>query len=367
MSLRVVIACGGTGGHLFPGIAVAEELQARGHQCLVLISRKEIDALASKGYDHLKFEKVDAIGMPKLLSPKVIPFAFKFWKTLRTCRKIVKGFKADAVLGMGGFTSLPPVWAGHKQGAKTFIHDSNAIPGKANKLTARFAHVVLLGVEECAEHFPNRSTEVVGTPVRPSVLQEVSEEGALAAFGFEKSNKRTLFVMGGSQGARGINRGICGALPGLEESVTDGLRVIHLAGREDVDETKAAYEESGIEHYVAAFSQEIEMAYKLADLVVARSGASSMTELAVFGLPSILVPYPYAAEDHQTRNAEVFTKHDAAVMVRESDITPEGFAKTIADLLNDPVELKRLSETVSALAVRDAAANICAFIEKQCQ
>ena len=368
MSLKVIIACGGTGGHLFPGIAVAEALQKRGHECLVLISKKEIDALASEGYDHLKFEKLDAIGMPSLLSPAVFKFGFKMWKTLRDCKKIVNDFGADAVLGMGGFTSLPPVWAARRLKKKTFIHDSNSIPGKANRLTSRFADVVFVGWKECATFFPKRRTEVVGTPVRGSVLREVTEDEALACFGFSKKpNARTLLVMGGSQGAQGVNRGVTSVLRLLKERVGDGLRVIHINGKLGLEETEKAYVDSGVEHYVSAFCQSMECAYKLADLCVARSGASSMTELAEFGLPSILIPYPFAAEDHQTRNAEVFSSKKAAFMMKEADLTPDGFGKLVADLLVDEEALKKIGQAVSKLATSDAAENICAQIEKECQ
>lgn len=368
MSLKVIIACGGTGGHLFPGIAVAEALQARGHKCLVLISKKEIDALATEGYDHLRFEKLDAIGMPRLFSPAVLKFGFKLFKTLRNCKKIVNEFQADAVLGMGGFTSMPPVWSGRRLKKKTFIHDSNSIPGKANRLTSRFADVVLVGWEECASFFPKRRTEVVGTPVRGSVLREVTEEEALLTFGFSKrDDARTLFVMGGSQGAQGINRGVTAILRLLKQRVGERLRIIHISGKNDFEELSAAYKGSGIEHFVAPFCKSMECAYKLTDLCVARSGASSMTELAMFGLPSILIPYPFAAEDHQTRNAEVFTKRKAALMMKESDMTPDGFGKLVADLIVDEDALEKLGGAVSKLATPDAAANICAFIEKECQ
>ncbi len=368
MPLKIVIACGGTGGHLFPGIAVAEELQKRGHECLVLISRKEIDALASFGYDHLRFEKLDAIGMPRLLSPKMLPFMIGFWKTLRRCRKMLREFKADAVLGMGGFTSLPPVWAGKRLGARTFVHDSNSIPGKANRLTSRFADCVFLGIGECAAFFPNRRTEVTGTPIRSSLLKPVAREEAEAFFGFESSpDAKTLFVTGGSQGARGINRGVSGAVGELKKRVGAKLRIIHLAGREDAELVAKAYAAEGVAFSAPPFCKRMECAYAIADLVVSRSGASSLTELAMFGMPSVLVPYPYAAEDHQTRNAETFTRRDAAIMLREADITPAGFGKLLGDLLADDAARARIGAAAKNLATPRAAENIAAFIEDKCR
>jgi len=368
MSLHIAIACGGTGGHLFPGIAVAEELRKRGHECLVLISRKEIDTLASAGYEHLRFEKLDAIGMPKLLSPKIVPFAVGIWRTLGLCRAMLREFKADAVLGMGGFTSLPPVWAGRKLGARTFIHDSNAIPGKANRVTARFADCVFLGMEECAAYFPKRRTEVTGTPIRSSLLVPVTRAEAEACFGFQPSPEaKTLLVTGGSQGARGINRGLAAAAAELRERVGGRLRIIHLAGREDAETVAKAYAAAGIAFSVEAFCPRMECAYALADLVVSRSGASSLTELAMFGLPSVLVPYPYAAEDHQTRNAETFTRRNAAIMLREADLAPVEFGRLLGDLLADAAARARIGAFAKNLATPRSAENIAALIEEKCR
>ena len=146
-SLKILIACGGTGGHLFPGIAVAEALLARGHEVMLLISEKKVDSEASAKYKHLTFKKMPAVAKPPTLSPRMIPFLWKMWGSLRHCKQVIREFGADAVLGMGGFTSLPPVYAGDKLGLKTFIHDSNARPGRANVLTSRFCTQVFLGME----------------------------------------------------------------------------------------------------------------------------------------------------------------------------------------------------------------------------
>jgi UDP-N-acetylglucosamine--N-acetylmuramyl-(pentapeptide) pyrophosphoryl-undecaprenol N-acetylglucosamine transferase len=364
MALKIVIACGGTGGHLFPGIAVAQALRARGHESLLLISEKEIDALASQGYSELKFEKVPAIGLPKLVSPAALKFGFRFVSTYRRCAGIVKSFGADAVLGMGGFTSMPPIMAGRRRKAKTFIHESNAIPGKANRLTARWVDTVLLGLEECAQHFPGRETRTVGTPLREAMTAAVDRAEALEFFGFEGDAKKTIFIMGGSQGARGVNRGVAEA---LSEFDPERVRIIHITGKGEFETVKEALAKSDIEHYVSPFCQRMELGYELADLAIARSGASSLTELAAFGVPSILIPYPYAAEDHQTRNAEVFSKRKAAILMKEEELSRRCLGKVVQDLFDDPQTLGKLGEAMSALAVRDAAENICDMIEESCR
>jgi UDP-N-acetylglucosamine--N-acetylmuramyl-(pentapeptide) pyrophosphoryl-undecaprenol N-acetylglucosamine transferase len=365
MAIRTVIACGGTGGHLFPGIAVAEALLARGGEALVLISEKEIDALATKGYDHLKFETLPAIAMPSIRSPKIIPFGFRFLKTLSRCKKLVGGFNADVVLGMGGFTSLAPLMAGRRRGAKTFIHESNAFPGKANRVAARSADVVLLGLEACRKHFSGKEVEVVGTPLREVMLTRPDRGEALRRFGLETDGRPTLLVMGGSQGARGLNRGVTGALDQVSEA---GMQVIHLAGSLDVEETRKAYAGASVPHHVAAFSHEMEFAYAAADLAIARSGASSLAELSAFEIPTILIPYPFAADDHQTLNAKVYTEGGAAIMMKESELDARSFGGVLAEVMGDNGQrLSKMRAAMAELAVLDAAENICNSIESRCQ
>lgn len=353
---RLVIACGGTGGHLFPGIAVAQEAKRRGWETLLLISEKQIDALATKGHGDLRFEKVPAIGMPKLLSLKMLRFLWKFLQTRRHCRKLVENFQADAVLGMGGFTSLPPVQAGRSLGLRTFVHESNAIPGKANKLTSKFCTGVLLGLEACAAHFPPGRTKVTGTPLRAGMSTGLSRTEALSFFGLSEG-KKTILVMGGSQGARGVNRAVVEALPLLDPA---SVQVLHITGPGEFEGLKADYaKQPQITAAVIPFCQRMELAYTAADLAVSRSGASSLTELSAFGLPTILVPYPTAADDHQRRNADVFTKAGAALAVEEADLGEGKLAALLTDLLHDDPRRASLSEKIRALAPDNASALVC--------
>lgn len=353
-SLRVLIACGGTGGHLFPGVAVAETLLGRGHEVAALISRKNVDTLATQGYGHIRFERVEAIAMPRLLSPAMVPFAWRFWKTLRECRRIVAEFRPDVVLGMGGFTSMPPIMAGRRYGARTFIHESNAVPGKANRMTARFCSAVLVGFEECAPCFRGRKVLHVGTPVRAELDRRPSPDEARRAFGLEPG-RRTLLVMGGSQGARGVNRAVCEALPHLQAGE---VQVIHITGTADFDEVRAAYAAVPFPHHVEPFCDEMGKAYAAADLAISRSGASSLAELAYCGVPAILVPYPYAADDHQLRNAEIFAAASAALLIEEKNLTGKSLSKMINELAFEPECLRRLAENAGRLSFRDAAGRV---------
>src|SRR3982750_3189669 len=202
--MNAVIACGGTGGHLFPGVAVAEALRDRGHEVLLFVSEKEIDTLALSGRQHFRFEKLPTIGLPSLYSPAILGFVRRFNQSLSLCRAIYRKFQPQVVLGMGGFTSTAPVLAGRMRGVATFIHESNAIPGKANRLTARFVRAVLLGYKECAPFFPRVRTEVTGTPIR-SDLTRLDRSAARQKLSLA-ADRVTALVMGGSQGASGINQ-----------------------------------------------------------------------------------------------------------------------------------------------------------------
>ena len=356
-SLKILIACGGTGGHLFPGIAVGEALRARGHQVMLLISEKKVDSEASAKYTHLHFRPLPAVAKPPTLSLRMLPFLWKLWGSIGQCKQVIREFQADAVLGMGGFTSLPPVYAGHKLGLKTFIHDSNARPGRANVMTSRFCSRVFLGLDAAKPFFPNRETVTTGTPVRPEIMDLPSREDAAACFGLDPA-RPTILVTGGSQGARRLNELSAQAATRLPPE----MQVLHIAGA--LDFQRVSEITAGRAGYkVLGFCDQMPSAYAIADLVIARSGASSLTEIASTGHPSILVPYPFAADDHQTRNAEVFAAADAAKLVQERELDAEKLASMATSILQDLPSYKRMAKAARALAVPDAAERVCAAIE----
>ena len=358
-SFRVVIACGGTGGHLFPGLAVAEALKARGHEVMLFVSEKEIDTLALKAHPDFRAEKLPSIGMPSVLSPAFIRFLRRSWESLGTCRRAYHKFRPAVVLGMGGFTSTAPILAGRLRRLPTFIHESNAIPGRANKFTARFATKVLLGFSECEALFPGRNCVVTGTPVRRDLGAPMDRKAALATFRLDPERK-TLLVMGGSQGASGINQILfkCAPLLGRES-----LQIIHLTGDRDDRLAAANYQRENIPHYVAPFHHRMEEGLSAADLVVSRAGAASLSELSQFGLASVLIPYPFATDDHQTHNANVFVNGGAAELQREPEVVPEAFAALIANLLANDGRRQEMSAAARALLPRNAAENVADEIE----
>lgn len=360
-SKRFLIACGGTGGHLFPGISVAQELKRRGHEVLLLVSEKAIDQRALQAHPDLESRQIAMMGKPKTLSPAMLKFLLKVWKTYRHCQGLVRDFEADAVLGMGGFTSLPPIMAGKKLGKPTFIHESNAIPGKANKLTAKYCSAVFVGMDVCTQHFPNKTCHVVGTPVRDGLKATIDRSAARASFGLDP-NKKTLLAMGGSQGARGVNDAICGALAELDPEV---LQIIHLTGKDDEVSVREAYERTAFTHHVAPFCDRMGEALTSADIVISRSGASSMSELAHFGIPSILIPYPHAAEDHQTFNAKPFAEAGAAFLCPQGDLKAAELARLIREEFLNPAKYEVMQRKMHSFSSDDANIKICDIMEAQ--
>lgn len=367
--LNVSIACGGTGGHVFPGLAVAETLRHRGHRVMLILSEKKIDAVAVAGRERdFRIETVPSIGLPSpLLSPRLISFGAGLIESVSRCRALFRDFKPHAVVGMGGFTSTAPIVAGRMMGTKSFVHESNAIPGKANKLNARVANVVLLGFAECARYFPSSTPSVVtGTPIRESLRAPVDRNAALASFGFDPAaDISTLLVMGGSQGARGVNQAVARALPRWKASGR-ALRFIHQTGPNDGDFVREAYAKEGLAAFVCDFHPEMQQAYAVADLAIARAGAATLTELSHFGVPSILIPFPSAAEDHQTLNAQILVRAGAALMLKESGID-EYLPDLVVELLKGREKRLALGLAARKIAPDDAAALVADTIEKYCE
>lgn len=358
---RAVIACGGTGGHLFPGLAVAEVLHARGCEVLLFVSEKEIDSTALNAHPQFRAEKLPSVGMPRNpFSPAFIGFLRRCLESQRHSLRVFRKFRPHVVLGMGGFTSTPPIIAARLRGIPSFIHESNAIPGRANKLAARFASRVLLGFEDSRTAFRGVECIVTGTPVRKNLGQPLERETALKAFGLS-SDRQTLLVTGGSQGASGINQLLFKSVPLLDQS---RLQIIHLTGKNDDRLASANYQREEIPHFVAPFHHRMEEAYSAADLVVSRSGASSLSEVSRFGLPSVLIPYPFATDDHQSANAAIFTRAGAAVSLNERETTPENFAKLVEGLLKDSNRRAAMSAAAKNLDPGTAAENVADVMER---
>ncbi len=343
----VAIACGGTGGHLFPGLAVARQLLQRGCAVGVLISPKEVDQQAVQSARELEIITLPAVA---LQNRNYLAFARTFAQSWGAARRLFKARRPQAVLAMGGFTSAPPILAARKSGARTFLHESNTIPGRANRLLARFVDTAFVGFSEAADRLSTRHSVVSGTPVRAE-FQWRDPAGCRARFGLDPQ-RPTILVMGGSQGASGINRLILSILPLLGNR---NWQWIHLTGVTDFASVRSAYAGYGFKAVVQPFMAEMEWAMGAATAAVSRSGASSLAEIAALRLPSLLVPYPTAADNHQLTNALAFVRSGAAQMLEQKTATPAACLARLEELVaNEPLRAGLRSALVQWHAPRAA-------------
>ncbi len=357
--IRVAIACGGTGGHIFPGLAVAEEVRRRGGKALLLISKKQIDATALQKSNFPRRVLSGAEGLQSRNPAAILRFAFLLGYGILSASRALAAHRPMVVLGMGGFTSFGPVVAARLRQIPSVIHESNAIPGKANRLNARFANLVLLGLEGCRPYFKRSLCETVGTPIRPEIRSLPDRSAARATLGFNPEAKVVLFT-GGSQGARGLNTLALGAAAILAK---EGFSFIHLSGEADLQRVTQAYRTIGCPHLTAAFSSEMPFLLAASDVALSRAGAASLSEIACAGLPSLLLPYPHAAEDHQTRNAEVFTNSGAALMLSEYSASPEAVAAALRELTS-PTRATTIKSALERFAPRDAHTKVVNALEQ---
>jgi UDP-N-acetylglucosamine--N-acetylmuramyl-(pentapeptide) pyrophosphoryl-undecaprenol N-acetylglucosamine transferase len=361
--MKIAIACGGTGGHLFPGLAVAEELRDRGHDTLLLVSPKQIDVIALEGAKEQQSHALPGIGWPGFLSPRVFKFALNLLSSWRECGRVYRDFKPTAVVGMGGFTSAIPLLLGRHLRLPTIIHESNAIPGRVTRMIAPWVNKTLLGFEGCANYLRRAHCVVTGTPVRRG-LGRIDRAAAAEKFGLNPALPIVL-IMGGSQGAHGINQLVLKTLP-MWHNDREQVQFIHLAGQADANIAEINYRRQRLTAVVQAFSTEMEHFYSLADVVISRSGAASLTELSHYGLPSVLIPYPAAADDHQTYNARIFEQAGAARILVESKTMPQTLHEVVAALLTNGPMRRMMAEAARGLAGVDAAKRVAEEIEASC-
>ncbi|MBI4660924.1 MAG: undecaprenyldiphospho-muramoylpentapeptide beta-N-acetylglucosaminyltransferase [Verrucomicrobia bacterium] len=354
--LSVAIACGGTGGHLFPGLAVAERLQQRSCHVTLLVSQKAVDQQGVQSAHGMEVQTLPAVALQR---GAVRPFLRGFWRSYRLCSEQFRHQRPDAVLAMGGFTSAPAILAGRKRGAATFLHEANSIPGRANRWLSYFADEVFVGFPEAAPRLPTPAVQVTGTPVR-SEFQPADPAACRIALGLNP-NRPVLLIMGGSQGAHAINELAVGALPTLRLRAPQ-LQFIHLAGNVDAEKVAAAYRLHQGPAMVRAFLTEMELALGAATLAVGRAGASSLAEFAAMRLPAILIPYPSAADNHQFHNARALFETGAAVQLNEPEATPERLAELIVDLIENPSQIEAMRRSLEPWAFSDAAEKIAQYM-----
>lgn len=348
----VVIACGGTGGHLFPGLAVADQLQAAGCDVMAIISPKEVDQKGIQGAEGIAIKVLPAVG---LMGRKYLAFLRGFWKSYRMAVALFQARPPHAVLAMGGFTSAPPVHAGRKFNAATFLHESNTIPGRANRWLARFVHQAFVGFPSAANKLRHPRVQHTGTPVRPQ-FRPKDKAAARKALGLERE-RDVLLVMGGSQGASGINQVIQQSLPRLKTELP-GWQFLHLTGELDFETVRTAYQHHGLTAVVHRFHSEMDQVLAAATVAVSRAGASSLAELAAMQLPAILIPYPTAADNHQYYNARAFADAGAALLLDQKQASPDTLWARLREMAVDPAARMRMSDAVFRWHKPAAAAQI---------
>ena len=336
----IAIACGGTGGHLFPGMAVGEELMVRGCDTVLLVSPKDVDQQIMQSAGGAEFATLPSVGMVK---GRRLQFILGFIKSYREVRRLFRQRRPQAVLAMGGFTSAPPVLAARTAGALTFLHESNTIPGRANRWLAHFVNQAFIGFPEAAGRLHHPNVLYTGTPVRPQ-FQAADPEACRVALGLHPL-RPLLLVMGGSQGASGVNDLVLRALPQLLHAAPE-LQFIHLAGATEVDKVRAGYDLHKARALVRPFLSEMELALGAATVAVSRAGGSSMAEAAAMRLPAVLIPYPYAADNHQFHNARAFAEGGAAFLLEQKTATGEKLAGMLLSVLTEKSTRDRMASAL---------------------
>ena len=363
MSKRIIIAGGGTGGHIFPAIAIANALKKIDSSIEILFvgakGRMEMEKVPQAGY---KIEGLDISGLNRSSLIKNIGLPFKLAKSFLQVRSIVKNFNPDAAIGVGGYSSFPVLRYAQAKGIKTFIHESNSFAGRANIMLGKKATKVFTGTGEMEKFFPKEKIIVTGNPVRTAIAEaSVTRSEGLKYFSLDEE-KKTVLVVGGSLGARSINEAID---KGLDDLLNAGLQIIWQTGKPY--SARAKERANGKQSvWVNEFITQMEYAYAAADIVVARSGAMTVAELCVAKKPVLFVPYPFAAEDHQMVNAKQLEKKHAALIVKDNDAMQKLVFMTI-ELSMDESKQDELKKNIWALAITDADEKIAEEILKNIQ
>ncbi|TMI66313.1 MAG: undecaprenyldiphospho-muramoylpentapeptide beta-N-acetylglucosaminyltransferase [Bacteroidetes bacterium] len=347
---RIIIAGGGTGGHIFPAIAIANALKKRDNSIEILFvgakGKMEMEKVPQAGY---KIEGIDIAGFNRSSLIKNIGLPFKLIKSFIQVRGIVNQFKPDAVIGVGGYSSFPVLRFAQAKRIPSFIHESNSFAGKSNMLLGKKATKIFVAIDGMEKFFPANKLMITGNPVRAAIAHNTTNKTEAIKFFSLNEMKKTVLVVGGSLGARSINEAID---MHLEELLKADLQIIWQTGKPYAATAKKRCEEkNGV--WVNEFITQMENAYGAADIVVSRSGAMTVAELCVAKKPVIFVPYPFAAEDHQTVNAKRLVEKNAAMMIKDSEVK-EKLLQTIIDLANNETKQNEMKVNISKLAVINA-------------
>ncbi len=357
-NVRLMIAGGGTGGHLFPGVAVAEELRSRDPQAAIRFvgTAKGIEArvLPELGED---LALIEVSGLKTVGALGAIKGMFRLPKALWQARRLVKQFKPDAVVGVGGYASGPVVLMARLHGVPTAICEQNSIPGLTNKILGKFARAIFLSFDESKRFFKAKKIVMSGNPVRRGLVQKLLDAPAR-----ESSETIHILVSGGSLGAVAVNELAATALSVIAKERP--IAIVHQTGEQGLAATKQIYEQAGVTAECSAFIKDMAAAYHRADLIIGRAGATTVAELAIAGKPAIFIPYPHAADDHQTINAREMELAGAALSFKQSDLTTDKLAVALRPLL-ESAQRAEMAAAMKALAKPRAAAAVVDWCVEQ--
>lgn len=350
--MKVGIACGGTGGHIFPGLAVARCLDAMGHDVTLWIGGRDVEDLALEAWSG-GVVRIEARGLTGVSSAARCR---ALWKLVRACsyaRGVMRRSRPDVLLAMGSYASVPPAVAAWSLKVPLVVHEANVVPGKAAVLLSRLAASNAVAFREAAGGLRGRVV-VTGLPSDRS-LQGAFDPGELCESAFK------VLVMGGSQGAHVLNEVAAGALCRVH-TTSSPVQALHLAGLKEHEAVKRVYADSGVPHLVFGFLQDMGKAYHAADLAICRAGAATCVELSLCGVPAVLVPLPTSAGGHQKANAEAMARAGAAVVLEQAELSADRLVAVISELRSDPTRLESMRRAAVALQVPDATRNVAELV-----
>lgn len=351
--IRLLLTGGGTGGHLFPAVATAQQFQARFPETEVLFvgTKRKVDTKSLAAYGFAS-ENIRCHGLkgknPLELLKAVAVLPVSYFQALR----IIRRFKPDIIFGVGGYVTGPVVAAGKNLGIPVVLHEQNSVPGLANRKLGGIADKICLSLPGSGNEFPTKKVLYTGNPVRSKILELAGKKPS------RKSGRKTLLILGGSQGAEAVNALVSKALCSFTDAELQPFKVIHQTGDRQLAQVQDAYRQRGINALVAGFFMEMHEVYQEADLLISRAGATTLSEIAVLGKPAILIPYPYAADNHQEKNGEYYVSGGGAVQFIQKDLTAELLGDTILQLINDEEKLAKMGAAMQRLAFPDAAERI---------
>ncbi len=356
--MKVALACGGTGGHIFPGVATGEILTARGHEVVLWLAGKNGEGHLVRDWGG-EIVTVAAEGFTEGVSPKAMKTAWSLVRAARTCTGMMRNNPPDVLLGMGSYGSVGPILAALRLHIPFVLHEANVLPGRAVNLFSRWAVAVAGSFEETRYYMRRKDIVLTGMPIRSRL--------AIAARRRSRKeldpNRLTILVMGGSRGAHALNAIVPEALAGCRK-LGRNFQVVHLAGESDVDSVRGVYESAKVTAAVHTFTQDMASIYCGTDLAICRSGAATCAELSAFGVPALLIPYPFAAKDHQTANGRAMEKVGAADIVPENDLSAAWLKDYVNQCIQNPSRLARMSAATRQRAQERGAEQLADLIEQ---